>query len=489
MGAVDYQLFNAVSIQDVYIEDLQGDTLIFTKSVATHFDLWKIVHGDIAITSLEFDALRCNLVVDKHGILNLDFILKAFKKPKLDQTPSTVSYEIKDFKLNNSSFSYRNLKYLPSTSSGQINFNRLKFNAINAEIALDLLNKDSLSVRVLDFNALETSGFRINRLATSIQASRKSVLLPNFELELPHSYLQMNDISLKYDSLGDFKHFAEKVKFKLPIAASYVAFSDLQSFVPSFKTIGGVMGLKGEVNGRISSLHFKKLELKYGKSILLQTDLDINGLPSLSDAFVYGKINEFYAEKSDIQDLISDIIRKPFVLPMVADQLGKISYKGNVTGFLSNLVVYGNLQTKVGSVSTDILLKLENDLKDLSYNGTVKSSNFQLGKLLLNKQFGKISFIVNTEGGKKWNSNLQGVVKATVSELLFNDYLYHAIAFGGKYDGRGFDGNVGVKDANVNAQFLGKIDLTKALPIFNFNLQVENCNLNALKLMKGYASK
>lgn len=485
VGAVDYKLFNAISIQDLYIEDLNRDTLLSTKALDAHFDVWKIMNGDIDITSLEFEELSCNLILNKNGLTNLDFILKALQKPKTD-TLSQVSYHIKDFKLRNSNFSYTNLKSIISIPPTTLNFARLRFKAINTDIALDILDKDTLSLRIKNFSAIEKSGFTLTKLKTTILGSRKGILIPKLALEMPNSYLQLNEISLKYDSLADLNHFADKVKFKLPINASYIALSDLKSLVPSLKTVQGIVGIKGLVSGRISSLHLKKMELKYGKSLLINTDLDINGLPDLDDAFVFGKINEFYAEKADLQDFISDLTNKPLILPPLIDQLGRLSYKGNISGFLNNLVLYGNLQTKVGSVSTDILLKLENSLKDLSYNGTIKSTNFQLGQLLSNKQVGKISFSVSTQGQKKEKSNLQGIVNATISEMMFKDYIYHDIQFGGKYDGRGFDGTASVKDANVNAQFIGKIDLTKELPILKFDLSLTNTNLNALKFTNSY---
>ena len=481
---VNYKLFNAISINNLYIEDLHKDTLLFTKTLDAHFDLLKILNGDIEITSLDFEALSCNLKVEKNGLTNLDFILKALKKPKTDKS-SQVSYRIKDFKLINSKFSFTNLKSYQSKPSNQLNFAKLRFNSINADIALDVLDKDTVSLRIKNFSAIEKSGFKLTKFRCSIFASNKGISIPNLELEMPNSYLQMSQISLKYDSLADFNHFADKVKFKFPINASYIALSDLKSLVPTFKSVEGVVGVKGTISGRVSSLHLKKMELRYGNSFLI-SDLDINGLPRLEDAFIFGKINQLNVEKADLQDLIAEVTNKPFLLPPALDQLGKLNYKGNISGFLNNLVLYGNLQTKAGSISTDILLKFENSFKDLSYNGTIKSNNFQLGSLLSDKQFGKISFNINTQGEKKENKNIQGLVNATISEFMFNSYTYHDIEFGGKYDGKGFDGKVAVKDANINAQFIGKIDLTKELPIFNFNLNVLNTNLNALKLTTNY---
>ena len=64
--------------------------------------------------------------------------------------------------------------------------------------------------------------------------------------------------------------------------------------------------------------------------------------------------------------------------------------------------------------------------------------------------------------------------------------MYRDISFDGQYDGKGFDGTADVKDENIDAHFGGKIDLTQKLPVLDFDLLVNNTNLNALKLTNKY---
>ena len=161
----------------------------------------------------------------------------------------------------------------------------------------------------------------------------------------------------------------------MPVNNSNITLQDFAAIVPAFKNFKDPVNIKGLISGRLSSLRFQKMELKYGKSVIFNADLDLSGLPNIEETFVYAQINELKADKSDIQDVVSNLTKKPFVLPKELNQLGTVSYKGNITGFFSNLVAYGNLNTNLGSVSTDVLLKFENMLKDLTYNGTVKSSS------------------------------------------------------------------------------------------------------------------
>jgi hypothetical protein len=485
IGEIKYVLFNDISIRNLYVEDQQKDTLLFVSEADMHFKFWEFFQGKIIFTSAEFNHLYGNLIIDKAGKSNLDFVIKAFKSTSTKDT-THVEYQLKHFKLINSSFNYTNLKEFRPLPKGIFNGNNLKFKKINAVISIPVFNKDTLSARIVNLSGVEHSGFVFTNIKTQIQGSKKGVNIPVMDIQLPKSLVHLENIHLKYDSLADLKHFFQKVRLNAPISSSYISFSDLKAFVPGFKNVKGEASIKGLITGRIASLHFQKMQIRYGKSFMLNADLDVNGLPDLHEVFIYGQIKDLQFEKADVQDFISELSNKPFVIPKEVDQLGLIRYKGNITGFLNNLVVFGNLNTNVGSVSSDILLKLENNLRDLTYNGTIKSENLQLGKLLGNNQLGKVSFNLNTVGSKKEKTKFQGTVKGAVSEFQFKNYSYRDVQLGGKYDGKGFDGTVDLKDQNLEAHFVGKIDLTQKLPVYDFGIKVVKANLNALKLITSY---
>jgi hypothetical protein len=485
IGEIHYLLFNDISIRNLYVEDQQKDTLLFVSKADMHFDFWKFFQGKIIFTSAEFNRLYGNLIIDKAGHSNLDFVINAFKQPPTKEK-TQVEYQIRHFKLTNSSFNYTNLKEFKPLPNGIFNGNNLKFKNINAVISIPVFKNDTLSASIASLSGVEHSGLIFTNIKTQFLGSKKGVHIPTFDIYLPNSQLHLGNIHLKYDSLADLKHFFQKVRLNAPISPSTISFRDLTAFVPGFKNVKGEVSIKGLITGRIASLHFQNMQIRYGKSCLLNADLDVNGFPDLHEVFLYGQIKELQFEKADVQDFISELSNKPFIIPKEAEQLGLIRYKGNITGFLNNLVVFGNLNTNVGSVSSDILLKLENNLRDLTYNGTIKSENLQLGKLLGNNQLGNVSFNLNTVGTKKENTKFQGTVQGTVSEFQFKKYSYRDVKLGGKYDGKGFDGTVDLKDQNLDAHFIGKIDLTQKLPVFDFGIRVVKANLNALKLIDNY---
>ncbi|MEI7504931.1 MAG: hypothetical protein WCJ61_16775 [Paludibacter sp.] len=55
LGSIDYKMFNTIKINDLYVEDLQHDTLLFVHQANAGFQFWKIFKGKIIINSVELD--------------------------------------------------------------------------------------------------------------------------------------------------------------------------------------------------------------------------------------------------------------------------------------------------------------------------------------------------------------------------------------------------------------------------------------------------
>ena len=490
IGKVEYKLFNTISLQDVYVADLQQDTLLYIQELNAHFNLFRFFTGKIILHSAEFNELYANLSVDEKGESNFKFLIDAFSNPDAEKSNNELEYNIKRLQLENSSIRFRNFnnqKNELQDDDNQINFNRLRFDKINAELALHILNKDTLNAEIINFSGEEKSGLKLVELKTSIVGSNTQVEIPELSILLPDSRLQFANISLKYDSLPDFKDFSQKVHLEGKLHSSYVKLDDISPFAPSFKNMEAVAALETTIDGQLSNLRVRGFKIQYGESFVLNGNLDLNGLPDLEQTFVYGNLRELRLNANDTEKFISDLIEEDYHLPDAMKQLGTIRYNGNITGFFSNLVIYGELRTNIGNISTDLLLQLENNFRNLKYNGTIKSSGLNLGRMLQTENVGNIAFYFNTTGSRKMNSPFQGVIDANVSEFSLYGYEYHDIRFNGDYDGNGFNGKLKIEDENINANFNGLIDMTQELPVFDFELVVKETNLHALHLTEKYS--
>lgn len=486
VGKVEYILFNTLSIDELYVEDRASNELLRIGVAKARFNFWKFFQSQVIVEGITLDQMRARIDVDSVGKTNFDFIIKAFKKPK-NNNNTQVEYVVKRLEIKNSSLVLNNHKAkLAGENKNNIDFNHLSFRNLNIDLSLNMLNNDSLNLELHHMDFVEQSGFELSSFSTAIVASKTSAKINSIQIELPKSKFNLANIELNYDSIGNFKNLVNNVNWKVPDVNFEIYPEDFKVLHAGLARLKDPLFVNGKLNGRISNIRFQQLQLRYGEHLKLLADVDFSGLPKIDDVFIFAEIHELSAEKGVVQDIVSSFSKRPFVLPGELNKLGKLNYKGNITGFLSNLVVFGNLSTKLGSVTTDILLKFENMLKDLSYKGSIRSNNFQLGHFLNNPQFGQVSFRFSTNGTKKSDTAFKGKMEALVNAFTFNNYAYKDIKLDGNYDGNGFDGVVEIEDENLNAHFSGIIDLTQRLPVFDFDLNLKNFHPHKLNLITNY---
>ena len=204
VGNIDYKLFDDISIHNLYVEDLNKDTLLSVNQADAKFKFWKFFTGKIIFTSIDLNQLYGNLVIDKNGKSNLDFVIYAFKTPQKNDT-TQITYRISHFRLKDCRFTYTNFKELQQTPNYIFNGNKLNIKNINADVSLNLLNKDSFNIGVQHLSANEQSGLVLTSFKTQIFGSKKGIRIPEIKLEMPNSNILLENTQLKYDSLGDLQ--------------------------------------------------------------------------------------------------------------------------------------------------------------------------------------------------------------------------------------------------------------------------------------------
>jgi hypothetical protein len=482
IGRVDYHFFNNLKIQDIYIEDQHQDTLLQIDEIYAGFEFWKLFKRKIVISDLVIDRFYANIKTDVSGKTNFDFL---FEQNQTNRDSTYINLKLEKLTITDSKIAYG--KTADSLSFENFNVNRMVVEDINAGISIKTLTNDTINASVNYMNAKGMSGFTLNNIKANIIGTPQKIKFPEFIVNLPESTINLNNLLLQFDTEENSKTLAENLRVNIPLDDAQISLSDLSAFVPEFAGIHEIVTLDALISGRLSSLRFRDVKVSYGNSVRMDAQLDVNGLPNIQESFIYAQINNLQASTSEIQDFVSKINNKPFLLPREVHRLGQISYKGNITGFLSDLVAYGNFNTLVGSITSDISLRFENNLLDLYYNGTLRTRNFSVGKLLNDTAFGNIAIQLNTKGVKKHEQSIRGIVKGKLAEFAYNTYNYKNADFDGTYDGTGFNGKINIKEENIEADFQGIIDFKNPeIPVFDFDLIINNTNLYALNLIKNY---
>lgn len=485
VGSINYQLFNKVRLQGLYVEDLQQDTLFYARDVLAEFKFFKLFRKQVVVTKCVMDGVYVNLSVDTAGTLNLAFLFSGRDKKKDKPYDGLVS--VRDISLKSSTFRFRKAG-APAHYADVFSANDIFVYDLNADLELAHLSADSLNAAVHRLSFREQSGFVLSGLQTDFVAGRKETVFSGLELNLPHSFIETGRVLLNYDSMkAAFADLWNNVQIELPLEQVAVKLSDLSAFVPAFKRIDGVLEVTADLRGKVSNLKMDNLDVRYNKQPLLAASVSVDGLPSLSDAFIFAQVSDLWLSKNSVQDFIADMRDKPFVLPDQLLTLGQVRYSGSLTGFLSEMVAYGMFKTDLGVIATDVMLKSADDFRNISVSGGVRSRNFRLGRMLGNNDLGNITFNLNMSARKTPAAALHGKVNARIASLGYRKYDYRDIVIRGDYSFGGFDGYLTVKDENLTCRLDGLFDLTQDLPVVNVDIALDSLNLNALHFTEKYA--
>ena len=75
---IDINFLDRVSAKGIYIEDLEGDTLLYAADLKVNISLFGILKKDINLENIDLKNSVIHLKQDKDSVFNYQFIIDAF---------------------------------------------------------------------------------------------------------------------------------------------------------------------------------------------------------------------------------------------------------------------------------------------------------------------------------------------------------------------------------------------------------------------------
>ncbi|MEJ6982559.1 translocation/assembly module TamB domain-containing protein [Pedobacter sp. P351] len=472
--------FKSVVLEGLYVQDLDKDTLLHSPKFTVDLNYFSIKERIVSVNTVQMDDGKFFLKTYKTGETNLQFIINYFNtgttKPS---TKPKKRYQVSLDKvvLNNIDFKYKNFNRVSILK--RINFDDLHLRNLNTTV-LDINTRSHLfEANIQNLNFREKSGFRLRNLSTIAAIDTNQMEFKSLILQTPQS--QVSDyLLLKYHHFKDLNNFVNKVYLKSHLTNSVVHTKDLGFFAdnlpPNFE-----VKVKGDVTGFIRDLKARNFSASAGQATYIKGDFDIKGLPAINKTYVNLRFDRMHSNKRDADRLIKLATGKTNQIPAIAEKFGNVSFKGKFTGFLKDFKANGELKTALGRVITDLRMNLNGLPK---YSGTIKTFDFNLGELLDRKDLGRTSMSAKIIGQGFSLKDVQENINADITYFDYKGYRYSNIKINGKYNKNFFNGKIDINDKNINLNFLGGINFTSKLPVFQFNATLRNTNLHKLGFTK-----
>ena len=340
--------------------------------------------------------------------------------------------------------------------------------------------KDTISAN-LTFSVTDRGGFQVKKLSTDFKFTPKEMELKNLDLVTEKSHLK-NYYAMRYNSfLKDMQDFVHTVTIEGRFENSVLSSDDLAYFAPQTKSWNTVFSLNGTATGKVDNLTAKNMVIRAGDNNYLEGDMSLRGLPDIDETFIDFRARQLRTNYNELARLIPSL--KSVTNPRLS-AFGKINFSGSYTGYVRDFVTYGTLSTDIGTLKTDLHLKIP-EVGEAVYQGKISTDNFQLGKFIQNSRIGNIAFDGKINGIGFNANDIKLGIDGVISRVDFNNYSYKNIIAHGDFRKKLFTGRASIQDENIRIDTLiGSINFSKKDPTFNLEAAVNTLNLKNLGFTK-----
>lgn len=476
IGKVDFAFFNQLVLREVLVAGPENDTIFYTSVVKAEIDSLKFKDHRLVLGEVNFNNNKIELTRDTLNRFNFSFILDSLRNENIDTTNTFWNINCNRFGFHDSEIGFTQIQthLYKHFVIQQLNFSVSEFSnyADSTEMKIDNLN--------LNLN----NQFNINKLSANIKATSRKIEISGLNMESDRSVL--NNLNLIVSAGKNELILNDKMELDFTIEKSKVNLSELSGIIPSLSAMDEDIEVSGRIYGNISDLKGKDLTLQTGEQTNATFDFYANGIEDPETMYLFLELKNLETSFKDIKDF--EIVRngKPlqYTIPASLYQSGLLSFKGNFSGFLSDFVTFGTLKSQMGTIKTDVSVIPKSDGL-IAYKGNFSTTNFDIGRLLKIESLGKLTF--NGEANGDYTTagqKISGLFKGKIASIEAHGYEYKDIQLDGFYKDKMFDGLVSMNDTNLQFNFVGRLDLHKEIPEFDFNLKLDKAlpaNLNLVK--------
>ncbi len=440
---------------------------IAMNSVSIDKKLFDIKFAKLDGTDVVIDLMKRPVTPGDDSIMHVQFMAGGMK----------VKFD--DFALTNTRFRLTDHNSDTILPKG-MDFKHLDVSNINLIAENGSIVGDSIITKVTRLSAKERSGFELLNLTTQARVSTNDITLDKLDLKTPNSVVK-NYLSFRFNAYHDFKNFLNAMRMKVDFVDTKLSLKDLNYFVRKLdKVEHNRFTINGEIDGRVNNLKGRGIEIRGANNTLFKGDFYTRGLPNIYETSLNLRVNRLATTLEDVK-----VFYPGLKLPDNLKNLGLIYYTGSLDGFVTDFVSNGKLVTALGSATTDVNFKYDKKKNKATYKGALALNEFDLGKFFNDEiNLGKVSLKGKIDGGGLTLESLHANLEANVSSVTLKGYDYRDIQVNGYIVRKSFNGLLQIHDENLDMDFNGRADLSKAKPEFNFDADVRRVVLKNLNLTK-----
>ena len=481
IGSIFLKPFTGLVVNQALLLDYQQDTLIHAGQLEIDLNAFNIGRSAFVLNGLQLDSGYINLkIYEGDSLSNLTHFINQIPK-STDTTSRFIRIASDRIHLSQTRFNFTN-ENVAQVGEERIDFSHLEIRDLYAELTNVNIIGDSVAACIDSLSMKEKSGFVVRQLAAETSVDNGNVRCKNLTLRTNQGVVQ-GDYEMLSDGWLPYASFIEEVRLKANLYQSEIQFDDIAYFTPNLRGFLTPLRFTGRVDGTIDNLKADVSELRFVDQGFLTGKVKVKGLPDIESTFIDADLDQLYSTFEDATkiNLPKDGGFVQLSFPENVMRLKYVDFVGSFTGFVNDFVTRGNIETALGTVETDVNVKIDDQFK---YSGNLFTKNFQLGRLIDAKPLvNSIALDLRVRGVGLDIKTMDVFAVGTVEHMDVFDYDYHDIEVDGQFTNLVFDGNISIADTNVNLDFEGRMDFREDIPKLSAHSDIRHLNLAQLNIL------
>lgn len=476
-----------VVVEELYVEDLRGDTLLYAPRVSATIDRNALLgEGVFAPSRVRLEDGWLNLYAEKdNGRTNIELLVRSVEEQLPPPPKGGAPLVIKDLRATNTRFTLYNPKVYREQKSG-INYSDM-------DLHIDLLDVGELTV------VGENVELRIDRLTAtdktgaSLQNSSIERLIVNDQADLlfydvqfysGEADVRVPKVELTAADWEDYNRYNGSVNMSIESEDSYLTHEALAMFVPDLGDVGvNVEHFNCSFNGLVDDFVVDLAgALVEGSEVSGKVRIEgVMDLPNARISVDSLRLNTTTEQATAIFEAVTKAPLNENITPWV-ERFREV--KLNLSGVAADngLMLSLGLATDLGNAGVDGSVDFARK-GEVGFDGEVWMRGLNVGRVVDVKELGKVTLTADLEGVfAEERESVRGTGSVFVDRLAWGGYTYNDLSLEGNYENDVARLTLRSLDRNLLCALDAECDLSWLEPQYNLNLSLEGVDFTALGL-------
>ena len=485
VGRITIGMLNRVAVNDFYVADWDGDTLLYVKRVDAYF-------GSLA------SLAKKNLVINYGKVQGGKFVVKETTRGSygvkeitdqlVKEQDESSGFRLDIHEIDGSDIDFDLFRFDEHNEEG-VDYADMRLRGITTHLD-NFVVKDGgyVAMDIAELSFVERSGFALSNLTGAL-------LVDNGKIEIKEGSIQtaLSDINLDYFLLdGDdwlkYHDFINNIPIICDITDSRVSSEDVGYFAPElwgWKT--SLRNTSATMNGTVADFEGRVVNATLEDGGILRGSARVRGLIDVEKTKFDIKVDRVKASTEEVAYLLHNIAHLSLgeKATQYVERVEGIDASGEFRGTIREFKAKANswLQSG-GSVALECAMKNPAEGRK-GVDVVVEAENLNLATILATSVVGDATFKAEAdiELGNEEPLLLKG--GGVVESVELNSYNYNNLTLVADIEDNRIAGSLGVNDDALKLDAQAILDFAeKTMPLYDAVMTIEHADLHAMNINK-----